>query len=846
MFTRERARVTRHLTPICSVGIGAVALLVAACQSTSQSAGAGGGVGGGVAGAAGGKGGSSLSSAAASGGARGDGGGTSSAAGGVGGSHASGGITAEGGSGSGGSQASSGGGGGAAGGSAGSSGASGGAAGASSSLDGGPPNTSGHFYVSPSGTGSACSSSAPCAITQAQTEVRAAVKSTTGNIVVELADGVYSLSAPLIFTAADSPATGSPVPSQTPSGDAGAGQTVSWQAASGAKPVLSGATKVTGWAVSDASKNIYKATAPSTFVTRQLYVNGKIATRARSTQTIDRGDMNLQTNGWSFTNSALNFLNSLQQPARAEIDAIGSWTNRYSPIQSVANGTVTMVQPAWDQNTWGWDVIKCPSGGTGCNGPYRSGPIYVENDYTLLQPGQWYQDTTAGALYYIPLSGQDMSTVDVELPQLELILAVGGACPTTPAAGSDCVAPATPSDATQAVPYSAPAGGDPYAQPAHDLTFTGLTFSYTSWLHPNTSDGFADAQTGGYVVGPRSNFPGGGQSPAYEATRPHWSQMPAAVQVSDAYNISFVGDRFVALGSMALGIGNDANAHTTGVGLGANGISVTGCVFEQIAAGGIVIGGSRAWAHHPCGDKVCAASDAGSKLIDQNMLINDNLVHDIGIDYRDADGIMFTYAQNVVVTHNEVYNVPYSGINSGYGWGTNDAGGNADYKTRNTGDLYLYQPWYTNATVAKNNTVSANYVHQGMLQMNDGGCHYNLGFQPGTVVTENYCEGQGSGLSGTFWGEYNDEGSAYITETKNVYANFGAYVTANANSANNTGHITFTDNWGSSASPGLNGPGNTVSGNIQISGDNFPSDAQAVVSAAGLEAAYASLKTNNP
>ena len=80
--------------------------------------------------------------------------------------------------------------------------------------------------------------------------------------------------------------------------------------------------------------------------------------------------------------------------------------------------------------------------------------------------------------------------------------------------------------------------------------------------------------------------------------------------------------------------------------------------------------------------------------------------------------------------------------------GTNDAGGNNDYKTRATGNLYLYQPLYANPTTAKNNMVSANYVHQGMLQMNDGGCHYNLGFQPGTVVTQNYCEGQGSGSSG--------------------------------------------------------------------------------------------------
>jgi hypothetical protein len=103
------------------------------------------------------------------------------------------------------------------------------------------------------------------------------------------------------------------------------------------------------------------------------------------------------------------------------------------------------------------------------------------------------------------------------------------------------------------------------------------------------------------------------------------------------------------------------------------------------------------------------------------MTIADNLIHDVGIDYRDFSGLMFTYTQDVVVSHNDVYNVPYSGLNSGYGWGTNDAGGNSDYKTRSTGDLYRYQPLYTNPTIAMNNTVSANYVHLAQLQMNDGG-----------------------------------------------------------------------------------------------------------------------------
>jgi hypothetical protein len=694
----------------------------------------------------------------------------------------------------------------------------GGAAGLSGSAGSGGSGVAGHFYASPTGAGTTCSSSAPCSLTQAQSVVRSAASAMTGDLVVELADGTYRLAAPLVFAAADSGTNG---------------HTITWQAAAGAHPVLSGGRSVTGWTVSDSSKNIWKASAPGTFATRQLYVDGKLAMRARSSS-ISRSNMTFTSNGWTFSNSSLSYLNNLANPSRAELNIIGSWTNRYSAIQTVKNGTMTMAQPAWDENTWGYDTVQSP---------YRQGPIYAENDYTLLdQPGEWYQDITAGVLYYIPIAGQDLTKVDVELPQLELLLAVGAACPTNPTTGGACVQPAAGTP-TQAVAYAAPTGGDPYAQPAHDLVFSGLTFSHTSWLEPNT-DGLADQQTGGFLVGPRANFPGGGQTPAFEAARPHWLQMPAAVQVSAAKNISFVRDRFVDLGQVGLGIGNDPSAHASGVGLGANGITVTGCVFSQIAGGGIVIGGVQAWAHHPCGDKVCASSDAGSRLVNQNITVNDNLIHDVGIDYRDFAGVMFTYTQSAAVSHNELYNLPYSGIATGLGWGTNDAGGNNDYKTRSTGDLYLYQPLYANATTAKNNTVSANYVHQAMLQMNDGGCHYNLGFQPGTVVTGNYCEGKGSGLSGTYWGEYNDEGSAYITETKNVYANFGAYVTANANASNNTGHITFTNNWGSSASPGLGGPSNVVTGNVAISGDTFPADAQTIVNAAGLESAYADLKAN--
>jgi len=50
------------------------------------------------------------------------------------------------------------------------------------------------LYVSPSGSGTACSSSAPCSLSQAKTTVEGLAGSMTGDIVVSLAGGTYRLS----------------------------------------------------------------------------------------------------------------------------------------------------------------------------------------------------------------------------------------------------------------------------------------------------------------------------------------------------------------------------------------------------------------------------------------------------------------------------------------------------------------------------------------------------------------------------------------------------------------------------------------------------------------------------
>ena len=116
------------------------------------------------------------------------------------------------------------------------------------------------FYASPTGSGASCTQAAPCSLTGAQSAVRARVAAEPSvDAQVMLADGTYRLNSTWKFTAADSGSAGHPVV---------------WRAAPGAFPLISGATRVTGWA-QEGTSGVWSATVPSGSATRQLYVDGK-------------------------------------------------------------------------------------------------------------------------------------------------------------------------------------------------------------------------------------------------------------------------------------------------------------------------------------------------------------------------------------------------------------------------------------------------------------------------------------------------------------------------------------------------------------------------------------------
>jgi hypothetical protein len=587
----------------------------------------------------------------------------------------------------------------------------------------------------------------------------------SGNIVVQLAGGTYALSSPLTFTAADSGTNG---------------YTVSWQAAAGARPVISGGRSVTGWSVADSSQNIWRADVGTGLDPRQLYVNGRIATRARTQ--VNRSDFRFTSSGMTFSSSGLSYLNGLRNQGRIELESVNSFTDRYVPVASISNNTITMEQPAWNNNTWGYDTLSQP---------FRAGPLYLANAREFLDSaGEWYLDSGAGALYYKPQSGENMSTADVRLPLLESLLRIGGS----------------------------------YGSPAHNLSFSGLQFSHTSWLLPNSSQGYADQQTGAYMYGSwnrNSDWISSCQSGcrAFEAARPFWRQMPAAVQISAANSISLADNLFTNLGQVAVGVGNDANGHASGVGLGASDIDITRNVFNQLSAGAIVAGGVQADAHHP----------SDSRMVNREITVSNNLVHDAAIDYRSHAGILVTYTADSVVSHNELYNLPYSGINIGYGWGANDAGGSQDYVDRG---LYDYQPRYSTATIAKNYRVEDNYVHDVVKSMTDAGGFYALSALPGSTVNRNYIKNTGGWL-----GLYFDEGARYLSASNNVFENVGTWAYTQEWSNNNTGNLSIIDNWTTSSTTNIkNGTrGNVNSGNVVVSNGNWPSGARTVMASAGIQ-----------
>lgn len=256
------------------------------------------------------------------------------------------------------------------------------------------------------------------------------------------------------------------------------------------------------------------------------------------------------------------------------------------------------------------------------------------------------------------------------------------------------------------------------------LNFRSLTFSDTTWLRP-ARFGHPEIQANqlGYTEIPEELK----REKPYEND---YRKVIGAVRVLAARDVGFEHCVFTSLGTGALQYE-----------FGAEDCRIVGNHFHGIGGSAVVMGdfyGDRA--HHPedCNEIVRA------------IRVENNLIHDTGMDFKGSVAIAAGYVQDVEVTHNMIYDVPYSAVSFGWGWGDSDI----------SVGPYRPTPWKT-PSVSMRNKIMYNHIRRCMGLLCDGGAIYTLGCMTGTMIAGNYIQESagflGDGYQGVYIGGYHVE-----------------------------------------------------------------------------------------
>jgi hypothetical protein len=439
--------------------------------------------------------------------------------------------------------------------------------------------------------------------------VRTLNQQQTSDIVVLLLPGTYRLTHPLELDGRDS---------------GGNGHRVIWTGLPLTRPVISGGVQLTGWHPTAPGSAVWAAAAPPGLATRQLFVDGVRAHRASGPVPVT-----LTATATGYTTSAPTMA-GWRNPGRIEFvytggegywnlrtGGLGEWTEPRCPIAASTDTTITMAQPCWDNSTRRVTIPGIPGRTANLVGPAALGnnrlPMYAENAFELLdQPGEWYLDSSADTVYYIPRAGEDLRHADVEVPVLETLVSGHGTA-----------------DA-----------------PIHDVSFRGLQFSYGTWLTPSTPEGFSEIQANYTITGPNGfasqglcQFFAGGTCPFG-----NWTRAPANVSFSYDHGVEFLGDVFTHLGAAGLDLGDGSQ----------DGV-VKGCVFTDISGNGLALGGVDMPLPPTTADRT-----SGNQIVDNHL-------YALPVEYHGGVAIDVGYTEHTTIAHNQIDHTAYSAISMGWG-----------------------------------------------------------------------------------------------------------------------------------------------------------------------------------
>ena len=233
-----------------------------------------------------------------------------------------------------------------------------------------------------------------------------------GDIVINIASGVYTITEPIVLNANNGGINNYRVILRGDAKD---------------KPILSGGVKVTGWSKVTGMDGVWSA--PLDVVdTRTLYINDQMATRARS-EYLYVGDKNYQTTSSKSDGIILTSRSFPKMTNLSDIELVfdSEWQCHRYPVANIIYGyagskyqiAIEMQQPYWNAL---YNTSKMAPNDPG----YNKG-FYIENAIELLdEPGEFYYNKAEKRIYYMPFAEENMTTAECYVGIYEYLLQITG------------------------------------------------------------------------------------------------------------------------------------------------------------------------------------------------------------------------------------------------------------------------------------------------------------------------------------------------------------------------------------------------------------------------------------
>jgi len=305
--------------------------------------------------------------------------------------------------------------------------------------------------------------------------------------------------------------------------------------------------------------------------------------------------------------------------------------------------------------------------------------FYIENAYELTnEPGEFYFNKNTKEIFYYPYPDEDMTKVDTCIGRTEFMVKAEGLSRDEKMEG---------------------------------LTFENLDFRYGTWIDVNRT-GIQATQADCLVPDE------GNQYTQYKSGK----NLPGQLQFKNAKNIVIKNCNFQNLGSAAIQMMDYVEDS-----------KLVGNTIKDISGTSIMIG---SWKTQKELNELLVPSD-----LCENIEVKNNVIRRVGIEFFGSPAISVYYARKITITHNDIKDVPYSGVSIGWGWG------NDDPIRLDAGNIIF----------------SHNRIINSSVVCRDGGFTYTQGNLANSFIENNYFEN-----SEDYGGMYFDSGSGGYTARNNV------------------------------------------------------------------------------